>query len=372
MPRNRYVNRIIKTSSNKVPKAFSSIRTKPLPTPRRKLPGNVFTKIVQATLTKLVDLAIINEYSETLTPVSLLKRYRDLLLTCKIFNKSVRELETEISIGSNEHRFAVWWGNKDDWTEETHGPLVGDIKTYNSFPAFFEGWQIAMLRSQLKVDTINVDQQIKQLGKFYVNPSILANDVTNIGLCCNPDDVPDFLLLLGPFFNRNKTPFQSTVAKKMPLQVFDLEICMHHGDVSMLEGTTLLHSVESWHYYGGKFISSKGISGDVDEWWVWTIGEDLLYAGYAGQRAWVFNAQNKTTCSNRVRKRKRGEERWGSDDDIPQGFGRCAFDSDYDISETGDDSENEPDESMEYGDDYDWDNHDFNKGFRCGSTWMRR
>ena len=171
-------------------------------------------------------------------------------------------------------------------------------------------------------------------------------------------------------------PFQGGIENKKSFQVFDLELYTHLGYVSTLDGNTQLDSVKNWKCQGDEQISSTDFSSDVKEWWVWTIAEDLLYAGYAGQQAWVFNAQNKTIYSSsggskRLGKRKRGE--WGSDDDIPQDhFRRCVYDQDYDLDESDHDSDDEPDESMEYGDDYDWDNHDYNKGFRCGSSWVSR
>jgi hypothetical protein len=268
-------------------------------------------KILVNVMNDLINTVILDEYAYNKAPypITVLRQYRNLVLTCKAFHKIITEFNTEITILCDWTGFAVWWGNEDDMPKHVTSDSFGE--TYNSLPELLRVWQVAALRRDLSGS--NIPERMQQLGKFYLNPGFELRDAMDIAaLIMDEDEDPEFFLKLGPFFEANRKAVTEDDKEKRPLdfppQLHETfgTLYDHEGYVSVAEDCmNLFTSVKNWKAKDDDTVSGSEISKAVTEWWVWKLPQDHLYlTGYAGKEAWLFNAFTWRVYSNS------GQSRW--------------------------------------------------------------
>jgi hypothetical protein len=275
-------------------------------------PHEIIAKILEEIMEDLVDSIIARQYedSRNFYPIEILKQYRSLLLTCTTFHTIVRRLTPVISLTTavDLDKIYLWRGDAID------NPVLDrpykDVQTFGSYNGFLSVLQIVSLRRYILFHKgTNVFKLIRRHGRFYLNPGYRLHDLFEISKI--PD--PQFLLLLGPFFEARR---QICTPRSPPHellnrchQIFDVGEC---ASVLQDDGSKKLRSVTSWKCRNDEILSGSNISEDVKEWWVWgeSRWENLYFVGYAGMNAWVLEVRTRTLYSNglgpttRIKKRK--------------------------------------------------------------------
>jgi hypothetical protein len=299
----------------------TSAQVKELRPSLTSLPCEVVTMILMDIMTSLINAVAMDMFEDDYRPISVLRQYRSLVLTCKTFYQIIRDTRTEITIMGTDHGFLVWWGTEEDAPDEAED----GGQTHESFSELLKAWQIEALRRDLWIEGIDVKARVQQLGKFYANPVLTACDVKEIAV---DEQINTWLLMLGQYFaDRSREITLADNLKKRwkfkdQFQNYLNEIYTHDGYVSVVEDVIdPFMSVENWSYQDDEEVSGLNISVDVKEWWVIFSGErELYFAGYAGGNAWVFNAQSRRVYSNAGRWRRLGKRpSWDDSEDSEGG-----------------------------------------------------
>jgi hypothetical protein len=265
-------------------------------------PREIVDIILSYVIKKLFDRMITQE-----VPVSILREYRALVLTCKTFKLSLENMRPKAAMLPLKRPFEYpeFDGHKPrylvpkisfvyDDNIEGHGSNI-----FTTWRDIFMIYQKLMAR--LAFDNFQ-DDHVNKLGKFWLNKYLKLSDLREIFSGCPESVVAGLILLLGPVVKRQGRPphelrsqsFRNayhwinrfTRDKKYPLG----EVCRAiktHWEETVSCGR-LVFSVRDW---GTPSMSSIEISPDVKEWWVWYKSDEYfgqrVISGYYEDKAWV-------------------------------------------------------------------------------------
>ena len=239
-------------------------------------------------------------------PISILREYRALVLTCKTFKLSLENMQPKaamqlpIELPSEYSEFEVrrYFVPRISFVNDDN--IEGDRRVIvTTWRDIFMVYQKLMVR--LAFDNFQNDH-VDKLGKFWLNKYLKLSDLTGIFSACSKTTVAGLILLLGPVVQRQGLPHHEVRSrsfryashwigrfrrsKKYPL-----------GEVNRAIKTRWEHAVScgrmifSVRDWSTPNMSSIEISPDVKEWWVWyksvTCPRLRVISGYHEDKAWV-------------------------------------------------------------------------------------
>jgi hypothetical protein len=265
-------------------------------------PREIVDIILSYVIKKLFDRMITQE-----VPVSILREYRALVLTCKTFKLSLENMRPKAAMLPLKRPFEYpeFDGHKPrylvpkisfvyDDNIEGHGSNI-----FTTWRDIFMIYQKLMAR--LAFDNFQ-DDHVNKLGKFWLNKYLTLSDLMGIFSGCSKTTVAGLILLLGPVVQREGRPHHEvrshsfryasqwigrfTRSKNYPLGEVNRAIKTHWGDA--VASGKLIFSVRDWSTPN---MSSIDISPDVKEWWVWyksgSYPKLRVISGYHEDKAWV-------------------------------------------------------------------------------------
>lgn len=231
------------------------------------------------------------------TPVSVFENFRSLHFVCKMFNiclkNSCPQVEVDYSLArTKDALFFV--------------PKIVDVpknsdKTWKwssrSWRAHFLFCQNLMVQDA--IDRFGSLHSAK-LGKFWLNPQLVLDDLEDIYHSSSDQTVAGLLLLLGPLLERgiDYSEWRRTMDIPGAIKWIESKRSEKHtmGETVHVLRTfwdpccKYTYSVSHWTITDDSKLSSSIIAPEVREWWVWQRGDTdsmKVFSGYHENKAWV-------------------------------------------------------------------------------------
>ena len=287
------------------------------------LPNELIDNILHLVIMNLLDLM-----TTRVAPISVVRDYRALLLTCKYFkayfdrpSPRIAMRHTAVSLLPNPSDFddfdeflvpQMWLVQADNsliaFNKRTRNTPVSLLRVWQQWVDIFQVYQKVSARSarpNFRKDCFDV------LGKFWLNPKLRLRDLERL---CGRKTAPQLLLLLGPALQRRACPLHEFVPHphkswdwkpEFWVEETNSSLNYHVGDVLNIIKTywsTLncqyVYSVRDWRHPSHGW-SGSAIAPEVSEWWIWWgIWNEELVTGYHQEKAWVFEVVRGVLWTN--------------------------------------------------------------------------
>jgi len=280
------------------------------------LPVEVINMILHEAVTQLVD-----DMKSLALPISILRDYRSLLLTCKhfrsyLYNASPRyAMSYTINLEPSDDEYHV----PRIWQVASNTPNCPNAPNFRIATSYTEIFQVYQKLSIRYADMnfwqtpILDDKQ----GKYWLNALIEMVDLAHIFTFDAPGStVAGLLLLLGPILLLHKARTPTHLKHWVRSIKVDEWISEAKKDLRYIFGE-VVHvmkprwdelcryscSVKDWSAPHDSGLTSGVVAPEVLEWWVWrgcSEGSDCdgFVSGYIGDKAWVFQMNEARLYTN--------------------------------------------------------------------------
>ena len=233
--------------------------------PFATLPTEIVAKILRLALQESLRVSI-----KRANPISAIRQFRALILTCKFFKAIVDTDRLKLTLRCSQHI------NPHPSTEAPKSPqtLVAEWDNYQPSDsnndatrhigccqAAPETWQLAFKLLQLFSVRHAPKDTVLQFGRFTSNPYIRLDDFPHL--------TPSLLQRLGPVFRRSSR--RPTKAERETLHLVDGVVHSRKDIVSVITGRKKeiqTYSVRAWSWSFRSPGLSAEVSPEVNRWWI--------------------------------------------------------------------------------------------------------
>ena len=231
-----------------------------------------------------------------------LRQYRALILTCRMFNFVLDNASVRVFVHET-YRYSPTGPEVLFLNPQT--PFTPDHpKILTNWPSVFKEIQRLSVRH---TEIRNVNSHAMALGKFWLNPTVTLDD---IDLYHYVPYNTNFILCLGPLFDRNKRRLKEDEREQIPRVPSPYRVGEMVNVITSRNNQVRFYSVRTWganhtdHRRPNwtSTLSSSMVAVQVSEWWVWKrssfYSQGTYMLGYYRENGWVVHLESGAIYTN--------------------------------------------------------------------------